>query len=48
MELSIAKRLLEEAIAFVQRSGLQVEELRRGFVRCRMPLAGNENHIGTM
>ncbi len=48
MDFSIAKQLLEEGIAFVKRSGLEVVELRRGFVRCRMPFAGNENHIGTM
>lgn len=43
-----AAKLVEESIAFVQRSGLKVEVMARGHVRCRMPLQGNENHIGTM
>lgn len=47
MSNSGAKKV-EEGIAFVQRTGLQVEIMERGHVRCRMPLKGNENHIGTM
>lgn len=43
-----ARKLLEQGIAFVQRSGLTVEHLERGRVVCRMPFAGNGNHIGTM
>ncbi len=43
-----AKKLLEQGIAFVQRAGLTVESLERGRVVCRMPFAGNGNHIGTM
>lgn len=43
-----AKRLLEQGIAFVKNAGLEVEELQRGLVRCRMPFKGNGNHIGTM
>lgn len=43
-----ARRLLEQGIAFVQRAGLVVEALERGRVVCRMPFAGNGNHIGTM
>ncbi|HLA32710.1 MAG TPA: YiiD C-terminal domain-containing protein [Pseudomonas sp.] len=41
-------RLTEEQIAFVQRSGLKAELLEPGHVRLRMPLAGNQNHIGSM
>ncbi|MDP3857866.1 MAG: YiiD C-terminal domain-containing protein [Stagnimonas sp.] len=43
-----ARKLLEQGIAFVQRSGLTVDRLERGRVVCRMPFAGNGNHIGTM
>jgi len=46
--LSAAKRLLEQGIGFVKNAGLEVEHLARGEVRCRMPFAGNSNHIGTM
>jgi acyl-coenzyme A thioesterase PaaI-like protein len=48
MDLDAARRLLETGIRFVQRSGLQVVELRRGYVRCVMPFRDNGNHIGTM
>lgn len=44
----LIRRLTEEQIAFVQRSGLRAELLEPGHVRLRMPLAGNENHIGSM
>jgi thioesterase domain-containing protein len=43
-----AIQMLEQGIEFVKRSGLKVEALERGRVVCRMPLAGNVNHIGTM
>lgn len=46
--ITAAKRLLEQGIAFVKNAGLVVEHLDRGEVRCRMPFAGNGNHIGTM
>lgn len=48
MDLDQAKKVLEGAIPFVQRAGLKVLELRRGHVKCLMPLVGNVNHIGTM
>jgi len=48
IDLEAVKKVLEEGIAFVARSGLRVIELRRGHVKCLMPLAGNANHIGTM
>lgn len=44
----LARHLTEEKIAFVQRSGLRAEVLEPGYVRLRMPGAGNENHIGSM
>lgn len=43
-----AIQMLEQGIEFVKRTGLKVEALERGRVVCRMPLAGNVNHIGTM
>lgn len=46
--VEIARQLTEEQIAFVKRSQLKAEVLERGFVQLRMPLAGNENHIGSM
>src|SRR5512145_642366 len=48
MDLETAKRALESGIRFVANSGLKVVELRRGYVKCLMPYAGNGNHIGTM
>ena len=48
MDLTRAKKILEGGIQFVERSGLKVVELRRGYVQCLMPFAGNGNHIGTM
>ena len=44
----LVRRLTEEQIAFVKRTGLKAEVLEPGHVRLRMPLAGNENHIGSM
>ncbi|MGH8354049.1 MAG: YiiD C-terminal domain-containing protein [Pseudomonas sp.] len=44
----IARQLTEESIAFVKRMGLKAEVLEPGFVRLRVPLAGNENHIGSL
>ncbi|MBM7061158.1 YiiD C-terminal domain-containing protein [Pseudomonas sp. UL073] len=45
---ALARVLTEENIAFVKRMGLKAEILEPGFVRLLAPLAGNENHIGTM
>ncbi|RJG13169.1 DUF4442 domain-containing protein [Pseudomonas cavernicola] len=44
----IARQFTEEKIAFVKRTNLKAEVLEPGFVRLRVPLAGNENHIGTL
>ncbi len=46
--VEIARQLTEEQIAFVKRSQLKAEVLEPGFVRLCMPLAGNQNHIGSM
>jgi thioesterase domain-containing protein len=48
LPVEIIRQLTEEQIAFVQRSGLKAEVLEPGHVRLRMPLAGNQNHIGSM
>lgn len=48
LPVELARQLTEQQIAFVQRSGLRAEVLEPGFVRLRMPLAGNQNHIGSM
>jgi thioesterase domain-containing protein len=46
--VEIARQLTEEQIAFVKRSGLKAQVLEPGFVQLLMPLAGNQNHIGSM
>lgn len=48
MPAELIRQLTEEQIAFVQRSGLKAELLEPRHVRLRMPLAGNQNHIGSM
>jgi acyl-coenzyme A thioesterase PaaI-like protein len=48
LPVEIARQLTEEQIAFVKRSQLKAEVLEPGFVRLCMPLAGNQNHIGSM
>lgn len=48
LPVEIARQLTEEQITFVKRSGLKAETLEPGFVRLCMPLAGNQNHIGSM
>ncbi len=48
LPIEIARQLTEEQIAFVKRSQLKAEVLEPGFVRLCMPLAGNQNHIGSM
>ena len=44
----IARQFTEDKTAFVKRMNLKAEVLEPGFVRLRVPLAGNENHIGSM
>ncbi|MHA6492244.1 YiiD C-terminal domain-containing protein [Pseudomonas borbori] len=48
LPFEIARQLTEEQIAFVKRCGLKAEILEPGHVRLCMPLAGNQNHIGSM
>ena len=35
-------------VEFVERTGLELLETRRGYASYRMPLAGNENHVGVL
>lgn len=42
------RQYLETGIEFVRRTGVRVLELAPGSVKMCMPLAGNENHIGTI
>lgn len=44
----LARVLTEEKIDFVKRCDLKAEVLEPGRVRLLMPLAGNQNHIGTL
>lgn len=46
--VEVSRQLTEEQIAFVKRSNLKALVLEPGFVRLLMPLAGNQNHIGSM
>ena len=46
--VEMARAFTEEKIDFVKRSGLKAEMLQPGHVRLRMPLQGNQNHIGSM
>ncbi|BAN50984.1 YiiD C-terminal domain-containing protein [Metapseudomonas resinovorans] len=48
MPPELVRQLTEEQIAFVKRSGLKAELLEPGHIRLCMPLAGNQNHIGTL
>jgi acyl-coenzyme A thioesterase PaaI-like protein len=44
----VIKQFVEKPFAFVEQTGIQAIELKPRFVKLRMPLKGNENHIGTM
>ncbi len=48
LSAEVTRQLTEVQIAFVKRSNLKAEVLEPGFVRLRMPLAGNQNHIDSM
>jgi len=42
------KAFVEKKVPFVERMGLRVLALRRGYVKLSAPYEGNENHIGTL
>lgn len=41
-------KIISFAIPFAGRAGFEVIELRRGFLKAKIPFKGNTNHIGTM
>ncbi|MBD9482794.1 YiiD C-terminal domain-containing protein [Pseudomonas sp. PDM14] len=47
LPLELARMFTEEKITFVRRMGLRADVLEPGLVRLHIPLAGNENHIGS-
>jgi acyl-coenzyme A thioesterase PaaI-like protein len=42
------RTMMAKGIPFVANSGLEVEVMEKGYVKCRMPFAPNKNHVGTM
>ncbi len=50
MELSKdeIRDLLESKVAFIERTGVKALILDKGHIKLAAPLAGNENHIGTV
>ena len=42
------KVMIETGIPFFQRMGLAVVALEPGYVKLRVPIGGNENHVGTV
>lgn len=38
----------EKAFPFIERCGVEVLEVKRGYCHLRMPIQDNQNHIGTM
>lgn len=42
------KEMIERGIAFAGRTEVQVLSMERGYVKMRMPLQPNLNHVGTM
>lgn len=44
----MARHFTEDKIAFVSRMGLKALTLEPGYVKLMAPLAGNQNHIGTL
>ena len=41
-------KALEEGIPFIQRTGIRVVELERGYAKLRLPFEGNVNHVGIL
>lgn len=44
----LLNRLIGVAVPFTTRNGFQVEEIRNGYIRCKIPLKGNSNHFNTL
>lgn len=51
-EMSISQEnmvhFIEQGLPFIERMGLKVVELRKGYSKLMAPLKGNENHVGTI
>ncbi|MFC1889305.1 YiiD C-terminal domain-containing protein [Thermodesulfobacteriota bacterium] len=47
-DFSPLNKILEESISCIKRMGLKVMDLGPQRVTLKMPLAGNESHVGTM
>eukprot|EP00300_Choanocystis_sp_HF-7_P034033 c46528_g1_i1.p1 GENE.c46528_g1_i1~~c46528_g1_i1.p1 ORF type:complete len:158 (+),score=35.29 c46528_g1_i1:30-476(+) len=39
---------LFDVVPMIKRSNVEVTDLRRGYVKCRLPLEGNSNHFNAM
>lgn len=48
MAISTYQTLIDQLVPFVSRTGLVVEQAQKGLAQCRMPLQGNQNHLGAM
>jgi thioesterase domain-containing protein len=50
MEISAdeLKKFSQQKVAFVERMGLEMIESKKGYVKLKAPLSGNENHVGIM
>ncbi|NQD35943.1 DUF4442 domain-containing protein [Permianibacter sp. IMCC34836] len=46
--MTSVQHIAEQSIAFVRRAGLKVLDCKPGYAHCLIPLAGNENHMGSM
>ncbi len=42
------KKFSGQKVAFIERMGLEMIESRKGYVKLKAPLSGNENHVGIM
>lgn len=47
-DLEAIQKMSVGSIPFAERSGLRLEAFEPGYVKMRIPLEGNQNHIGTM
>ena len=50
MEISAdeLKKFSGQKVAFIERMGLEMIESKKGYVKLKAPLSGNENHVGIM
>lgn len=47
-DFETVKKLTTGAIPFAERAGIELLEFDRGHVKMKIPLEGNQNHVGTM